>query len=505
MDSVNRLRSHPVKVFLSIAFLIFFVPQPSRCQNYDWPQFNFDPQHSGNDTKETKITRQNVGSLHQLFKISLPSVADGAPAYLSDVQTPGGKLDMIFVTAKDGHIIALNAASGDVIWSHQYGTGNYRINNRSNPTYTTSSPAIDPDRTFVYSYGLDGYVHKYRITDGEETKNGGWPELCTLKPFDEKGSSALAVATAKDDSSYLYVANGGYLGDHGDYQGHLTTINLHDGTQHVFDANGSDQNVHFVERPGTPDWPAVQTAIWARAGVVYDATLDKIYMATGNGPFDPKDHNWGDTVFSLNPDGTGSDGNPVDSYTPTNFEDLDREDLDLGSTAPAIIPTPDNCSVKHLAVQGGKDKVLRLINLSDLSGRGGAGNVGGEIGRLVDIPSGEMVFTAPAVWVDPQDKASWIFVGTYFGLAAYRLQVDAEGTPGLKLVWKQSDGSSSPIIANGVLYCAVSGSIRAIDPVSGKILWRDEHLGKIHWESPIVDNGVLYITDESGHLTAYGL
>lgn len=200
-------------MFFTFVFLLgiaVFSPQAARSQNYDWPQFNFDPQHSGNDTKETKIGPQNIGSLHQLFKISLPSVADGAPAYLSDVKTQSGTISMIFVTTKDGRIIALNAMNGDVIWTHQYGTGTYRINNRFQPTYTTSSPAIDPDREFVYSYGLDGYVHKYRVTDGAETKDGGWPELCTLKPFDEKGLLALAIATVKNGNSYLYVANGGY-------------------------------------------------------------------------------------------------------------------------------------------------------------------------------------------------------------------------------------------------------------------------------------------------------
>ncbi len=479
--------------------------QSTKSDDYDWLQFNFDPQHSGNDTKETKITPQDVGSLRQLFKISLPSTADGAPAYLSDVQTPSGIINMIFVTTKDGRIIALNAVNGNVVWTHQYGTGTYRVNNGHQPTYTTSSPAIDPDREFVYSYGLDGYVHKYRVTDGVEIKDGGWPELCTLKPFDEKGSSALAIATAKDSISYLYVANGGYLGDRGDYQGHLTTINLHDGTQHVFNANGSNQTVHFVERPGKPDWPEVQTAIWARSGAVYDATTDKVYMATGNGQFDPKGHNWGDTIFSLNPDGTGNNGAPIDSYTPKNFDELDKADLDLGSTAPAIIPTPDNCIIKNLAVQSGKDKVLRLVNLADLSGHEGPGNTGGGIGKIIDVPSGEMVFTAPAVWVNLQNKTPWVFVGTYDGLSAFQLQIDRKGMPSLKLAWQQSDGSSSPIIANGVLCCAVSGSIRALDPVTGKVLWHDKHIGRIHWESPIVDNGVLYVTDESGDLTAYGI
>lgn len=478
---------------------------PNKNLNYDWMQFNFDAQHSGNNTKETKINLQNAGRLHQLFKISLPSIADGAPVYLSHVTAESGTYNMLFVTTKDGHIIAINAMNGFKLWAHQYGTGTYKINNWNRATYTTSSPAIDPNRKFVYSYGLDGYVHKYNVSNGDEIKTGGFPELCTLKPFDEKGSSALAIATSREGNSYLYVANGGYLGDRGDYQGHLTTVNLQNGSQHVFNANGSNMTVHFVERPGKPDWSAVQSAIWSRPGVVYDASTDRIYFVTGNGKFNPSMHNWGDAVLAINPNGTGKNGFPVDSYTPVNHEELDRRDLDLGSTAPAIIPTPADCKIKELALQSGKDEFIRLINLADLSGHGGPGNAGGEIGKLIHVPSEEMVFTQPAVWVNPKDKSSWVFVGTYNGLSAFKLKVDKSGMPSLKLKWSQSEGSSSPIIANGVLYCAVSGIIRALDPVTGKAIWSNKHIGGIHWESPIVDNGILYITDESGNLTAFGL
>lgn len=481
------------------------VESPSVKNNeYNWLQFNFNPQHSGNNTKEVKITFQNVGKLHQLFKKSLPSIADGAPVYLSKVKTKSGMLDIIFVTTKDGHIIGINAKNGKTLWSHQYGTGKYRINNGDNPTYTTSSPAIDPNLKYVYSYGLDGYVHKYQVADGKEIKSGGWPELCTLKPFDEKGSSALAIATARNGNSYLYVANGGYLGDRGDYQGHLTTINLKNGKQHVFNANCSNRTVHFVEKPGKPDCAAVQTAIWARSGVVYNKTTNRIYFATGNGPFNPKEYNWGDAVLALNPNGTGKNGYPIDSYTPKNFKQLDEDDWDLGSTAPAIIPTPANCKIKDLAVQSGKDRLLRLINLANLSGHNAPGFTGGEIGPIIPVPSGERVFTAPAVWVNPKDNVSWVFIGTYGGLSAFTLHVDKSGIPSLKLEWKKSLGSSSPIIANNILYCAVSGNIRALDPITGKLLWQNKNIGGIHWESPIVDNGVLYITDQSGNLTAFG-
>ncbi len=474
-------------------------------QAYDWLQFGFDQAHSGNDTKETEVSPENVRRLHRLYRVSLPHVADGAPAYLSNVRTPKGTMNLLFLTTKDGRILALDASNGKTVWEHQYGPGSYKINNGYQPIYTTSSPAIDPNREFVYSYGLDGYVHKYKVGDGQEVKGGGWPELCTRKPFNEKGSSALAIATAKDGVSYLYVTNGGYLGDRGDYQGHVTAINLRNGVQHVFNADCSDQAVHFVQRPGKPDCPSVQSAIWARPGVVYDAATNRIYMATGNGTFDPKKHDWGDSIFSLNPDGTGHDGNPVDAYTPRNHHYLNATDLDLGSTAPAILPTPANCSVRSLAVQGGKDMKLRLVNLADLSGKGGPGHEGGEIGKIIDVPEGGMVFTQPAVWVNPRDHSTWVFVATFGGLSGLRLHVNGKGEPSLQVMWKNGDEGSSPIVANGVLYCSGSRDMRALDPATGKQLWHDTTIGGIHWESPIVVNGVLYITDQSGHLTAYGL
>jgi hypothetical protein len=369
--------------------------------------------------------------------------------------------------------------------------------------YTTSSPAIDPNRQYVYSYGLDGQVHKYGVKDGTEVIGGGWPETATLKAFDEKGSSALSIATAQNGTAYLYVANGGYPGDQGDYQGHVTAINLANGSQQVFNANCSDQAAHFVTAPGTPDCSAVQSAIWARPGVVYDPETDKIYMGTGNGTYDPSHHHWGDTVLALNVNGTGTGGNPLDSYTPANFQELQDADADLGSTAPALLPTPITSTVRHLAVQGGKDGKLRLLNLDNLSGQGGPGHIGGEVGAVMNVPQGGQVLTTPAVWVNPGDGSAWVFVANSNGISGLQLTVNGSGAPSLRVVWQKSGGGTSPIMANGILYYAGSNHVQALNPLNGNPLWSDTQIGGIHWESPIVANGVLYITDESRDLSAY--
>ena len=469
--------------------------------SYDWLQFNGDASHSGSNTAESLISAQNVATLKPLFQVALPAVADGAPVLVTGVPTGAGVLDLVFVETTAGHVLALDARTGVTIWSHQNGPGSCGINNGGSPCYTTSSPAIDPSRQFVYSYGLEGRVHKYNVATGAEVTAGGWPEQVTLKPFDEKESSPLVFATDSSGTTYLYVTNSGYPGDQGDYQGHVTAINLSDGSQRVFNALCSDQTVHFVEAPSTPDCGAVQAGIWARSAVVFDARIGKAFAATGNGDFDPGSFEWGDSVFAMNPDGTGGpNGNPVDSYTPLDFQSLQNADADLGSTAPAILPG-SGTRYPHLAAQGGKDGMIRLLDLDNLSGNGGPGHTGGEI-FLASVPQGNEVLTAPAVWIDPGGK-TWLFLANDSGISALTLALDPTGSPSLVTAWQSPQGGTSPLVANGVLYYAGSNHLWALDPTTGATLFDGTSIGGIHWQSPVVANGILYLEDQDAKLNAF--
>ena len=469
----------------------------------DWPQWGFDARHDGWNPAEVAIQPGNVASLHLLYSVRLPEVADGAPAYLAGAATPHGRRDLLFLTTKDGRLLALDAATGAILWSRQPATG---------PRYTTSSPALDPDRLHVYSYGLDGRVHRYAVADGAETVGGGWPQTATLKPTVEKGSSALTVATA-GGRARLYVANGGYPGDEGDYQGHVTAIDLASGAQRVWNAACSDRPVHFVAGGAQPDCAHVQTAVWARPGVIYDALSGRILFATGNGDFDASagGRDWGDSVLALAADGSGGPGGlPLDSYTPTEFRTLQVTDADLGSAAPALFPVPAGSSSPSFALQGGKDGLLRLLARGDLSGQGGPGHVGGERQKLA-LPQGGPVLTAPATWLDPADGQAWAFVSNGSGISGLRLTPGA--APPLAARWTDPHGGSSPILIGGVggtgsggglLFQATFTGVRALSPATGALLWSDDTPSGLHWESPIVVDGRLFLTDEAGDLLAYG-
>lgn len=503
----------------------------------DWLQFGFDQAHSGNNPAETILSASATGefaltALVPVYSVTLPNisvsvtqpdVADGAPAYLSGVTTAGGSRDLLFLETKHGHVLAIDAATGATVWSHATDPSPPPIGQ----DYTTSSPAIDPNRQYVYFYGLDGHAHKYAVGTGAETLTGGWPELTTLKPDVEKGSSALAIATAKNGTTYLYVTNGGYPGDAGDYQGHVTAINLATGAQNVFDSLCSGLTSHFVENGvtsggGQNDCSEKQSAIWGRAGAVYDPSMDRIFVTTGNGTFNPANLYWGDTVLALNPQGTGSTGgNPVDSYTPSTFANLNVNDADLGSNSLALVPAPAGSSYVHLGVIAGKDGCVRLIRLDNMSGQGGPGHTGGSLQSQpldasvtaancddtstsggLDAGGGE-IRSQPAVWVNPSDASIWVFITNISGtLAGYKVVVTA-GLPTLVQQWTSGPGTS-PIVANGVLYY-FSGSINALNPTTGAVLWSDSSPGGVHWESPIVVNGRIYVTDEGGKLWAYAL
>jgi len=497
----------------------------------DWLQFGYDQAHSGFNTAERGYLVGNTSSAQwsvtiHAFGSATALSTNSTPVYLSNVVTASGTKDLLFLVTQNGTIVAFSASDGSVVWS------NHPTASGGSPT--TGSAAIDPNRQFVYAYALDGNLHKYQVDNGHEVqkdntpvgKLDGWPEIATKKPDVEKGAAGIAIATPPGGVTYLYHAMNGYGGDGGDYQGHVTIVNLSTDNQTVFNAMCSNIFAHFSSNgtprvddcnlgtttgsgPGGRD--GQMSGIWGRPGVIYDAPTNRIYFATGNGLFDANtagDYEWGDSVLSLHPDGTGSGmGMPYDSYTPSNFAGLYNGDTDLGSTAPAILPST-HVSYPHLAIQSGKDGCVRLINLDNMSGAGGPGHAGGELnaGACSSPPTGQAiggtVFPQPAVWVNPADGTTWAFVANNSAkLNGYKLDVSGS-VPALVWQWTNTSGGTSPAIANGVLFAGANGIVRGFNPTTGAQVW-SASIGSLNWQTPIVVSGHLYIADSNSKLWSF--
>ncbi|HEY8848082.1 MAG TPA: PQQ-binding-like beta-propeller repeat protein [Thermoanaerobaculia bacterium] len=464
---------------------------------HDWLQFS-SPVLEGRGNQRDSISAANVARLAVVWRVALPAVSDGSPVYVANVITSHSFVDLVIVGTTDGRVIAVDAQRGTIVWQTAAPRG---------PRWTTSSPAVDPQKRFVFGYGLDGYVHKYAIETGKEIIGGGWPELITLKGDVEKGSSNIAISTAGDGSTYLYMPTSAYPdpGDAGDYQGHLVTINIDTGTQQVFNALCSDKRIHFQNTQDQNDCADLQAGIWARNGVTYDPETDRVFVTTGNGGFNANNggFNWGSSVVALRPDGTTDGGTPIDSYTPADYQRLTDEDADLSSSGVVPLPTSRAEDWPRLGVQGGKDRRLRLLNLENLSGTGGPRSIGGEL-QIVPVPQTGEVLSQPAAWLDRRMQRTWLFVANRHGISAFRLEKNADDSPQLVRRWMSTtDSGTTPIVANGVLYLVAPHRIVAMRPTTGNVLWRDTSIGDIHWQSPIIVNGTLYVADLGGYLNAY--
>jgi hypothetical protein len=324
-------------------------------------------------------------------------------------------------------------------------------------------------------------IHKLSLATGRQL----WSRRVTFDPRYEKLASALNLS-----GRYVVVVTGGYVGDIPPYDGHVVTIDRSTGRiAHVW--NSECSNRHLLIRASSCSVTNTNgdNAIWGRGGAVIEPGNRRILVATGNGPFNGRD-NWGDSVLELSPDASRL----LHSWTPTNQHQLDETDTDLGSAAPALLPTYAGL---RLVVQAGKDGLLHLLNLRRLNGtRGGAGpRLGGELSQT-RAPGGGQVLTSPAVWSGGGEVL--VFVGDDSGTAAYRLVGGRH--PRLQMVWQAGTPSTSPVVAGGLLfdYDEINGRLIVRRPVSGVALGTLP-VAQGHWNSPIVAGGRIILPTGSYH------
>jgi hypothetical protein len=247
---------------------------------------------------------------------------------------------------------------------------------------------------------------------------------------------------------------------------------------HIWNSLCSDR--HVLIAPSS--CPQSDSAIWARSGAVVQPGTGNILVATGNGHFDGRRY-WGDSTLMLSPGAARL----LHNWTPRNQAQLDGGDIDLGSTAPALLSGTR-------AVQSGKDGLLRLLRLPALGGR--LGRTGGEL-QTISAPGRSDVFTAICVW---RARAGvHIFVADDSGTWSYGL---VRGR--LKVRWRAGGAGTSPVLAGGLLYVYdPNGGLDVRNPSTGKLI-TSLPAGSGHWNSPIVTDGRIALPegDANEHRTS---
>lgn len=423
----------------------------------DWPEFGSDVQSTSAPDFNTGVTATNVASMAR-HQISIDGIADASAIYLHDVTVKGAKHNVFFVTTTYGKTIAIDADQGKVLWEFTPAKFDSWNNTRQ---ITNSTPVADPDREYIYAAAPDGTVQKLAVSDGHVL----WTTPITLLPEREKMDSPLKIFRG-----HIVAVTGGYIGDRTPYQGHVAILDAQSGKLlHVWNSLCSDR-AGLIEPSSCS---GQRSAIWGRAGAVIDPNSGNIFVATGNGTYDGKT-NWGDATIELNPDATEMLGN----YTPENNAELDQRDLDVGSTSPIIMGD-------QILAQGGKDDIIRLISIQKMAGT--SPHAGGEL-QTVSTPSGGKMFTAGAVW--KHGGQTWLIVADGGGTEAWNF------TGGkLVQVWKNSNGGTSPVVANGLAFVYdPQGGLRVYDAEKGTQI-ADLECGSGHWNSPIIVDGKIALPE----------
>ena len=442
----------------------------------DWTTFDYNAQRSGVGPLDTGITAANLGTLRRIT-VHVPGTVDSSAVEVAHVPVSGATRDVAILTTSYGRTFALDLRSGRILWEFTP-PSTRRLQGSSQ--LTTASPVLDPDRQYVYVSSADGFIHKLSVASGRQL----WRVSVTSDPTREKIAGALNLAAGE-----LIVVTDGYYGDAPSYQGHIVAIDPASGhVTHVF--NSLCSNIRTLIDPPSR-CHASDSGIWGRPGSVIEPDTGNILVATANGPFNGRT-DWGDSVLELSPS-----LRLLHNWTPANQRQLDSGDTDVGSTEPALLPFHAGA---RLAVQGGKQGILDLLNLDRLDGgRGPAGpRLGGQL-QVVDGPGRTEIFSQPAVWRSPAGGV-YVYVTDADGIDAYAQSASRR----LRLAWRSNQAGTSPVIAGGLLYVydQNQGVLNVFNPTTGH-LYRSLPAAPGHWNSPIVVDGriVLPVGNDNDHRT----
>jgi hypothetical protein len=347
---------------------------------------------------------------------------------------PGTERALLLVTSEQNIVYALDARNGALVWKTSIGApvphsvlpcGNI------NPLGITGTPVIDPrsQTLLLGAMVTDQAAHAPRhrifalsLKDG--TVLPGWP-IDVEAALKASGKTFLSPVQNQRGAltvlgNTVYVPYGGHWGDCGDYRGWVVSVSLDPG--------------HAVHSWSTG---ARAGGIWASGGISSDGTA--IYAATGN-TMGAKQWSDGEAIIRLGADLTFAE-NAQNFFTPSNWQQLDDADADLGGSNPLLLSLP-TASQRMLAL--GKDGRAYLLGLPKLGG------IGGEIvSKRVSpgaIRTSPAYFTAgDATYVAMQATGSDCPAGTKGDLTV--LKIVGASAPTLTTAWcAVMNGRGSPIV-----------------------------------------------------------
>jgi PKD repeat protein len=500
--------------------------------------YHNDNAHTGQNTNETILTLANVNTntFGTLFTYPVDGYVYGQPLVLLNVTTPSnGVHDVVYVATEHDSVYAFdadsNAGSNSVpLWQVSFidpaaGVTTVLTNDVTCPDVTpeigiTSTPVIDPTSGTIYVEaktkevvsGVTNFVHRLHALDvatGAE-KFGGPVLIEATVPGNGDGTDGLGNVPFNPLTQFtrtgLLLNNGvvyfGYAShcDNGFYHGWLFG----------FDAATLETNGLFNTTPN-----GSQGGIWQSGCGPAADTNGNLYIATGNGTFDPTNSNYGDSLIRLS---TSNSVEVADYFTPFNQQDLFDMDQDLGSGGVLLLPDEaGSTNHPHLAVFGSKQGNIYLVDRDNMGQFNPTNNsqivesIIGDIGPCFDTPAyfnnalylcgahdAVKEFTITNAFIASTPTSQSI---TNFAFPGAAVSISANGTND-GIAWTiQPDAytNSGPSILHAYNAANVSQELYN----SGQAGARDVLGGAVKFSVPTIANGKVYVGTATG-LSVFG-
>ena len=459
----------------------------------------------GSNTQEYTLTPAlvNTSTFSKLFSCAIDAAAYAQPLWVANVIINGGRHNVFYVVTQHDTVYAFDADAAPCVslktqsllgagetWLSQNDVGTGDI---SPDVGIVGTPVIDASTKTIY------VVSKSKSTSG--TNYVQRLHALNLSDLTERANSPAQIAAGAGGSFALiqnqraglvlsgtsvYVTWASH-GDQGPYHGFL----------YQFDKTSLAQLATFNDTP-----TGSLGGIWmAGAAPAVDAS-GNIYCITGNGTFNAASANYGDSFIKLS-----SSLSLADYFTPSDQASDESSDADFGSGGAAILV--NSGLVTHLAVGGGKDAALYVLNRDNM------GHLG-DSNAVQKINVGNSIFSTAAFWQNT------LYIAPAGGaLTAYPLNTatsnfgNSSSHSGTSFGWPGSTPSvSSQGASNGIIWAISNSSpavLHAFDATNlATELWNnsqangDQSGGYVKFTVPTVANGKVYVGNSS-QITVYGL
>ncbi len=370
---------------------------------------------------EAVLNVSNVGSsaFHLIATLALAGKSYSQPLYLSNQMVSGGSThNLLVVTDSTDVIYAFDADTLTLVWERDFKSPGVRQQLASDIGCDDTWPNIGINGTPVVDRARN------RLYVVVPTNDNGTPHLRlhaisvengadVVSPVEVTGSVALASGGAASVDPAYNFDRAGLLETNNTVYVPLSTHCDYDSDAAHGWLFGYNADTLVMTTPlrktttdadiGTGSGARFLGSIWQGGfGIAADAQSN-VYFATGNGPNDDGNYDFGMSVVRLPPTLNRSGSS---FFTPSTWLSESQNDLDLGSGGVMLLPDQAQGPYPHLALAGGKTGMKYLLNRDRLGGLHSSDRIPFETNTAGGI------FGGPAYFVDAAGNQHVLYGGT---------------------------------------------------------------------------------------------